>query len=495
MGAYLPLFVAIPLLGAALLIIIPRARFVSKCLLVGIPLTSLAFSIALLLEHAQTPVIAEQIGAWPAGIAIPFVSDTFSALMLATTSLLVLISALFAIASRDADERYFGPLVLVLSAGVSGALLTADLFNLFVFIELMFLPSCGLIIMRKGLRRLEAPRLYVSMNLITSAILVTGIGLVYAQTGTVNLAQLSGAAEESTMTAAAVGVIFIALGIKAAVFPVHGWLARTYPATSPVVTALFSGLHTKVAVYALYRIYAVMFEGAEKYLWLATAIFIVTMVVGAFGALGEKHLRSILAFHMVSQIGYILLGLALFGPLGIAAGIFYLIHHMIVKASLFFSAGAIEETYGSGDLKKLSGIARSNKVVAVAFFGAALSLAGIPPFSGFIAKYALLRAALDLSNIAAAIAIVAVSIITLMSMLKIWNTVFWDRPHLDDESNHENSDTKASSIKLALALPGLALALLSLFIGLNANVLMELSDRAAETLTNTQPYVEEVLSE
>ena len=496
MASLLPLFVAIPLLSAAVLIIFPGITFLSRALILLVPSFSLIYSVLLLNEHRSTPVIAEQIGGWPAGIAIPFVSDTFTALMLCTTSLLILACNYFSIASKDAEERYFAPLVLILSAGVAGALLTADLFNLFVFIELMFLPSCGLFIMRKGLKKLESPRLYVSVNLLTSAILVIGIALVYATTGTINIASLAGAATESTLTAAAVGVIFIALSIKAALLPMHGWLARTYPATSPVVSALFSGLHTKVAVYALYRLYAVIFDGTDRYLWFFTLLFAATMVTGAFGALGETTTRSILAFHMVSQIGYIMMGVALFGPLGLTAGIFYLIHHMIVKASLFLSVGAIEETYGTGRLSKLSGIAKSDPVVAVGFFCAALSLTGIPPFSGFIAKFTLLSAAIEKDNMVATVSIVAVSIITLVSMLKIWSTVFWTRQEAHEEVDQRSVDADTITrvrISKSLLAPGLILALVSLILGINADLLLGFAERAADSLINTELYIKAVL--
>jgi len=500
-GACLPLLIAAPLIFAAVLIIFPNAKMTGRAFILISPALTIAFSALLLVEHRTTPAIAEQIGAWPAGISVAFVSDTFTALMLLATSLVILTCAAFSIASQDSDERYFQPLFLILSAGVAGALLTADLFNLFVFIELMFLPSCGLIVMRKGLTKLESSRLYVTVNLLTSAILVVGIGLIYGSTGTVNLAQLAGTAKDSNLVAGAFGVVLIALSVKSAIFPTHGWLTRTYPSASPVISALFSGLHTKVAIFAMYRIYSVAFLGSDKYLWLFTVLFAITMLIGALGALGETHLRSIFAFHMVSQVGYILLGLALYSLVGLAAGIFYLVHHLIVKASLFLTAGAIEETFGTGRLSRLSGLAKSNKVAAIAFFMAAMSIAGLPPFSGFVAKFNLLSAALTEKNYLATTAIVIVSIITLMSMLKIWSSVFWDREQTYVVSEKLNSsDTltmvdTTTKIKTALIVPGLFLALVSLVIGLAPNALLDLSQRAASSLVNIEPWVKAVLGQ
>src|SRR5699024_697479 len=220
-------------------------------------------------------------------------------------------------------------------------------------------------------------------------------------------------------------VSIFALSIKASVVPVHGWLARAYPGTSPAITALFSGLHTKVAIYAIYRIYAVVYNGDTRFLWIGVVLFSLTMLIGVFGAVGEQTPRTILAFHMVSQIGYILLGVALFTELGLTAGIFYLLHHMIVKASLFLSVGAVEVRYGTDRLGAVTGVARRDPVLAIAFFIAALSLAGLPPFSGFVAKYSLILASIESGRVVAAAAVVVVGLITLLSMLKIWSGMFW----------------------------------------------------------------------
>lgn len=496
MNNALPIFIVIPLLGAALLIFTPRFRLLRHIIFIGVPLLSLLFSVLVLIE-AQQEILVSNIGGWPASASISFIADPFSALMLTATSMLILFSNIFATISKDSNERYFAPLVLILSAGVYGALLTADLFNLFVFIELMFLPSCGLVVMRKGLQRIGAARLYVNINLLTSSIFVVGVGFIYASTGTVNLAGLANAAANSEVVAVATGICLIALSVKAGLVPVHGWISRTYPATSPVVAALFSGLHTKVAVYAFYRIYSVMFGGDSELLYFLTIAFAVSMVVGALAALGETSIRSVLSFHMVSQIGYIMLGVALFGKLGLTAGIFYLIHHMIVKASMFFSTAAIEETYGSGYFKDISNLLKREPLIAIAFFAGAMSLSGIPPFSGFVAKFSLLTAAVDKNNVLAICAIILASIITLMAELRIWSKTFWPRQSSKDTLTTTNSaDMVATAQKTAsipIVLPGLLLASMSLFIGINADFLFELSSNAADSLINIEGYVQAVM--
>lgn len=514
MGSLLTLFIAVPLVVAGLLTMIgsrPRVLGTAMFVVLG---SALAGAITLVVNLRDGGVIADSVALWPFGIAIPFVADMFTALMLTVTLILTITCVVFAMASGRASSPMFAPLLLVLVAGVSGALLTADLFNLFVFIEVMLLPSYGLFVLAAPgsapLRQIAGARLYVTVNLLTSTIFLGGVGFVYGTAGTVNLGELAGAASEDSAVAIAMAICLFALSIKAAVVPVHGWLARSYPATSPAITALFSGLHTKVAIYAIYRLYAVVFEGDARFLWIGVAVFTATMVIGVLGAVGETTTRSILAFHMVSQIGYILMGVALFTGAGLTAGIFYLLHHMIVKASLFLSTGAIEERYGTGTIGHVWGITKREPWIAAAFFVAALSLAGIPPFSGFVAKLSLIIASIDAGQIVAVVAMLIVSIITLMSMLKIWSGVFWGRPPERVLQTHEEKDLPVAGstpgdgtavvldtgtkprIGFALAAPAVSLALLTIGLGLGAELLLGLSETAADGLLDTSAYVEAV---
>lgn len=510
-GSLLPLLVGVPLFAAGASTMLPyRDRLRAAVMLTTIA-GSMAGGIGLVVALADGSAVAHGVGSWPFGIAIPFAADMFTALMLTVTGLLTLTCTWFAIASGRAESRFFAPLVLVLLAGVNGALLTADLFNLFVFIEVMLLPSYGLFVLAAPgaapLRRIAGARLYATVNLLTSTVFLIGVGFVYGTAGTVNIAELAGAAREDETVAIAAAVCLFALGIKAAVVPVYGWLARAYPATSPAITALFSGLHTKVAIYAIYRIYAVVFDGDSRFLWVGVIVFSATMIIGVLGAVGESTARSILAFHMVSQIGYILLGVALFTELGLTAGIFYLLHHMIVKASLFLSAGAVEVRYGTDVLGQVSGIAKKEPIVAAAFFVAALSLAGIPPFSGFVAKLSLILAAQDVGEIAAVVVMILVSLITLLSMLKIWSGMFWGKAPPDAGPAAPASGRGAGGIATAapvitaapprigaaLAAPAVLLAVVTLGLGLGAELLLALSQTAAAGLLDPGVYIRAVI--
>ena len=496
--ALLPLWVAVPLVAAGLLVVLGRRiRLHAVVLTVVIAASTAAgaWLVWLFSPAGDLPAgaVAHGVGNWPFGVAIPLVADMFSALMLVVTGLLTLACTAFAYASGRAHHEYFAPLLLVLTAGVNGALLTGDLFNLFVFIEVMLLPSYGLYVLagpgRGVFRQVSGARLYVTVNLLTSTIFLAGVGFVYATAGTVNIAELAGKAQQDGMVAVSAAVVLLALGIKAAVVPVHGWLARAYPSTSPAITALFSGLHTKVAIYGIYRLYAMLFEGDARYLWVGTALFCLTMALGVMGAVGQSQSRSILAFHMISQIGYILLGLALFTELGLVAGVFYLLHHMIVKASLFLSTGAIEVTYGTDRLDRFTRVARREPLIAAAFFAAALSLAGIPPFSGFVAKFSLILAAVQDHQIAAVVVMVLVSVVTLLSMLKIWSGMFWGR---EPDAGEPAQGEQAPKVPLGLALPGVVLAGVTLCLGVGGQFLLGLSEVAVEGLMDVSVYVEAV---
>ena len=255
-------------------------------------------------------------------------ADAFSAVMIVTTMIVALMSNWFAIVVGETQSRYYAPLSLVLVTGVSGALLTADLFNFFVMIEVMLLPSYALLAVTGSWRRLGIGRMFVIVNLVTSAILVSGVGLVYASAGAVNLAVLQGAAAEDPRVALGVSVVLVALLIKAGVVPAYGWLPRAYPGTSAGVMALFAGLYTKVAVYAVLRIVYVAFApqhapydlATHPLTWVLGVLVVATMLVGAVGSLGENRLRGVLAFQMTAGVGHILVGVVLAFPAAVVAG-------------------------------------------------------------------------------------------------------------------------------------------------------------------------------
>lgn len=530
----LPLLVGIPLLVGGALFAVPglhRVRQIAGMATLG-GLT--AAGVMLVVLTADGSVIAHQIGLWPVGIAIPFAVDLFSALLLTVTGVITLMGTQYLIVTGHAREASSIPLLLVLAGGVAGALVTADLFNLFVFVEVMLLPSYGVLLVLSRRGSVAGARLFVTVNLLASTLFLAGVGLVYAVAGTVNLGELAGAADDPAVALAA-AIMLAGIAVKAAVFPVHGWLARTYTTATPAITAIFSAVHTKAAVYVIYRVYAVVFDGAEAWQPALLAIATVTAVVGALAALGEATMRSLLVFQMVSGIGVILLGVALFTPLALTAAIAYMIHHMISKASLFLTVGAIEETYGTGRIDQLGGLRTREPLITAAFVVGALSLVGLPPFSGFVAKVAVVLGAVEAGAVLVAVVVLGVSALALVAMLLVWAGVFNGKRNADVEQRaaaarirrreglldddpiaaavleaevadaldrHEPPrgaedddphDHRGTRIPVALALPGAQLALIVVTLGLGGELLLSLSQTAAAGLIDTGAYVAAVM--
>ncbi|MFV2086964.1 monovalent cation/H+ antiporter subunit D family protein [Micromonospora sp. LOL_021] len=509
MNAPLPLVcpIVLPLVVAGLLLAVPRRLTLHRIGWLGTGVAVLAQGGTLLAATRRGEVLTERIGGWPAGFAITLAADTFSALMVTVVALVVLLCGVFAIGSGDDRRPYLVPLALMTSAGAFGAFLTADLFNLFVLIEVMLVPSYVLLTAGAGRERTVAGRIYVTVNLLASTILLAGVGLVYAVAGTVDLGELAGSAGRDGALALAGTVVLLALAVKAAVVPLHGWLPRSYPYAPPVVTALFSGILTKVGGYAIVRIVAVVYDGAVDYRWVIGLAAAVTMVIGVLGALGETTMRSVLAFHMVSQIGYLLIGLAVFSPAALTAAIFFLVQYILVKAALFLCAGAVVVGYGTDQLDRLGGLATVHRLLALAFICAGLSLAGMPPFSGFLAKFLLLRAAVADGNYLIFAVAVLVSLGTLISMIKIWDLAFWGDPAPApvDPAGHPSASVNPAGhlpartaadvpprITTWLTAPAVLLAALTLLLGPAAQPLLGLAATAADGLIDPSAYVEAV---
>ncbi|GIJ25327.1 cation:proton antiporter [Micromonospora qiuiae] len=486
MNGLLLLPIAGPLLVAGGLLALPGRPPIHRTAALVTTAAVLVGAGALLVATADGAVLVLRIGGWPASVAIGLAADAFSALLVTVATLVVFCCLVSAAGSGDDRRPYFLPLVLVLSAGANGAFLTTDLFNLFVLIEVMLVPSYVLLSLNGGAGRGGAGRVYVATNLLGSTLLLAGVALVYGTTGTVGLGELAGTAHNDPAVAVAGGLVLLALAVKSALVPVHDWLPRTYSVASPVLVALFSGLLTKVGLYAVIRIYAMLYGGDPAYHWLLGAVALLSMVVGVLGALGENSMRRILTFHMVSQIGYLLLGLALFTAASLAATVYYLAQYVLVKAALFLCAAAVRADRGSDRLDGVGGLATRRPALALAFAAAALSLAGLPPFSGFLAKFLLLRAAAAAGAWLAMAVAVLVSLLTLLSMVKIWSALF--------TSGGPPPEAAAGRMRRSLVAPPLALAGLSLAAGLAAQPLLMLADTAAAGLRDPASYVRAVIA-
>ncbi|RBP64274.1 multisubunit sodium/proton antiporter MrpD subunit [Brevibacterium sanguinis] len=499
--AFLLLLIGIPLLASALSVLI-TSRTVDRVLLLAAPAIVGAGGVWLLVIHRDVPVIAHSVGGFVPGLAIPFVSDTFTALMLVLTSLTALVSCLFLISTGEDQYRFVPALILMMLTGVYGALLTGDLFNYFVFIEVMVLPAYALIAVTGTWRRLGVGRMYVIVNLLTSTFLLVGVGFVYGATGTVNLAFLAQMGTPTGQGALAIGVVLLSLVIKAGGAPFHGWLVRSYPNTSAGMMALFTGLHSKVALYAIYRVYTTVYGEPAPWAAVIVILAVVSILLGSLSGFGQNRVRNVFAFQMTAGVGHILLGVALVTSAALSAGAFYLIHHMITMCGLLLVIGAVEQTYGTGSFRKLSGLAGRERWATVLMILGLFSLIGLPPTSGLWGKVGLITAATADQSAAGwwlVAAIVLGSLVSLLALQRTWRNTFWGHPmqtYRPDSAETGRAPavpvTPDVRVPAKLLVPGTILIGLSVAIFLQPEILLEITGRAADGLLDHRAYVEAV---
>lgn len=463
-------------------------------------------SVFLLLQVNETGILKTQLGNWPAPYGITLVADLFSCLMVLSSGLVGIALMVYSLRGLDIARQTYGyyPLLLLLQMGISGACLTGDLFNLFVWFEVLLICCFVLIALGGTKAQLEGSIKYVTINLLASGFLLLGIATIYGIAGTLNMAELAVLVREPEINRSLItiaGIFFlVAFGIKAALFPLFFWLPASYHTPPIAISAFIAGLITKVGIYAMVRLFTLIFAlDLDFVLPLLLLISGFTMVIGVLGAAAQNDFRKILSFHIVSQIGYMVMGLAIFTPLAIAGSIFFIVHNILVKTNLFLISGVIAHRQRTFSLSKLGGVYLQQPFLALLFVIAAFSLAGIPPLSGFWGKFILVKAGIETENYAIVATSLGVSLITIFSMTKIWNAVFWKNrpqpvPAEEDETTKRFKPGLSDKItERLLYVPVVFLTLLILFIGLYAEPLVAISLKAAEQLLNTDLYINAVL--
>jgi multicomponent Na+:H+ antiporter subunit D len=488
--------IILPLAGGAAAILVrhnPGRSFYLALISAGLH----AISSGLLLYHIHLHgILATQIGNWSAPFGITLVADRLSAVMLMITAVVNLSVTIYS--KEDIDASLIGAgfycLFQILFCGICGSFLTGDIFNLYVWFEVMLMASFGLLVLGQSKPQLDSGVKYVTINLLSTLLFLAGIGLLYGLTGTLNLADLyekaPKIANRGLLTAIA-GLFLATFGIKGALFPLFFWLPAAYHTPPVSVSAVFSGLLTKVGIYALIRVFTLVFAVEMLYLYpLLLVMAALTMITGVLGAAAQNEFRRILSFHIISQVGYMVLGLALQTRLALAGTVFYLVHHIVVKTNLFLISGVVQRLQGSFELAQLGGLYRSNGRIAMLFFIPAFSLAGFPPLSGFWAKMILIRASLDIHQYWAAFVAAAVGLLTVYSMTKIWAEAFW-KPA--PQVNHAADPTFSPKSSAWLLIPIAVLALLTVMIGFGAEFVFKYAWQTAEQLDHPQYYVDAVL--
>jgi multicomponent Na+:H+ antiporter subunit D len=494
-----PLIVVLPVLGAGAAMALWRQVLVQQLLGAAVLATCLALSLVALVRVADDGPVAVHIGGWEAPVGITLVADVFSLLLLAVSLATLLAVFVFAVGQPRADKGafYFHSLYLVLAAGVSASFLTGDLFNLFVAFEVMLSASYVLLTLGGSRTQVRSGMTYVVINLLASTLLVSTIGLIYAATGSVNMAEVAVrlAGTPDGVRQALGALLLVTFGIKAAIFPLFFWLPDAYPTAPVSVTAVFAGLLTKIGVYAIIRTQTLLFPGDGTPSQLLLVVAALTMVVGVLGAIAQDDMKRILSFHIVSQIGYMLFGLALYSVAGVAGAVFFIVHQIPVKTALFLVNGMVEQLTGTAALHRLGGLLHRTPLTAGLFLLAALSLAGLPPFTGFVGKLALVQAGFAAEAWVVTGISLAVSVLTLFSMTKIWAGVFWGAPSEPPPRPEAHGDGP-------LRVPGLmgaatmGLVALTLALAVFAGPVWELSERAATDLLDPdRSYIGVVLGQ
>ncbi|MBX3025260.1 Na+/H+ antiporter subunit D [bacterium] len=485
--------ILIPFACAVASLLARRSLATQRLLSVAGSVALLAAGVALLASVRTHGMLVLQAGNWPAPSGITLAADLLSAIMVLLAGVMAVAVAVFALGSLDAERERFGyyPLFHVLLMGVCGAFLTGDLFNLYVWFEVMLIASFVLLVLGGERAQLEGGVKYVTLNLIASAVFLAAAGITYGTVGTLNFADL--AQRLPTLPGGGVArtlalLLLVAFGLKAAIFPLFFWLPASYHTPPVAVTTLFSGLLTKVGVYALIRVFTLAFPIDDGMRTLLLAVAGLTMVSGVLGAVAQQDMRRLLAFHVVSQIGYLIMGLGLASPLALAGAVFFLVHVTLAKSALFLVGGIAERLCGSFELARLGGLYRDHPWVSLLFLVPALALAGVPPLSGFWAKLLLIDAGLAGMYWAATATALGVSLLTLFSMTKIWAAAFWSpRP---DGVAPARLDRRAA---LLLGAPTAALALLTVAMGLAAEPAVALARQTAAQLLDPAVYVAAVL--
>ena len=486
--------IIIPFFTAILAILSWNNRHLKRAIGITGTILLLAASIALFVLVRQEGIQIVQVGNWQAPFGITLVADLFSSIMVLLAGLMGFVVGLYSVVNIDSERQSLGfyPLYHVLLMGVCGSFLTGDLFNMYVWFEVMLISSFVLMALGSERRQLEGAFKYVTLNLMASAVFLAALGILYGTAGTLNMADLSVRLYEApTGLVTTLAMMFlIAFGIKAALVPLFNWLPAAYHTPPTAVSAIFAGLLTKVGVYAIIRTYTLIFVQDQEYSHLIILVMAgLTMVVGVFGAASQFHFRRILSFHITSQIGYMIMGLALFTPLALAGAIFYIIHHIIVKTNLFLISGVTSWIGGSYQLKKLGGFYKMMPLFSLLFLIPALSLAGIPPLSGFWAKFTLIRAGLEEESYLIVAIALFVSLLTLYSMIKIWIYAFWDKQPAEME---RPLPTGKGQWFFRLA-PITILAVCTIVISLAAQPIFDISMDAANQLLDPSIYVQSVL--
>ena len=480
----------IPLLTGIILVFLRHYTKTQRVLSILSSIATVVVSLFILNQIQQEGILRLDFGGWLPPYGILFVADSFSMLLVVTTSIVTGILLIYAFSSigKKYEHMFFYPFVFFLVTGVNGSFLTGDLFNLYVCFEVMLLSSYVLITMGGRKVQLIESIKYVTINVLSSWFFLIGIAYLYGTVGTLNMAHLSVRIAEVGQgpLLTVISLIFlIVFSLKAGLL-LYFWLPGSYSAPPTVIAALFGALLTKVGIYAMFRIFTLIFYHEPVITHTAIGVMaILTMIGGSVGALAYNDIRKIVSYNVVIAVGFILAGLALQSEVAFQGAIYYLIHDMIVKALLFLVVGTMIYLTGKAKIEEMSGLIRNYPMLGWLFFITMLSLAGIPPLSGFIGKVFIGQGAIETGSFILLIVAFLSGIFVLYSLLRIFLNCFWGETIISEDDD--------VPLKKGMLVPCILLAIMTVAIGLGVEGLAPYVSDAARTLMNPEIYIDAVL--
>lgn len=490
---FLILPILIPFLTGVLLIFVAKNVMLQRWISGISGIITIVIS-AMLVQKVRTDGIQTlDVSNWKAPFGITLVSDMLSALLVLTTSIILFTCVIFSFKSigKEQEKYYFYAAMNFLAVGVIGAFTTGDIFNLFVFFEVLLMSSYVLLVHGGSKIQLRESLKYILVNVISSALFVITVAYLYSVVGTLNMAhisvRLSEIGQSGIITVIAV-LFLIVFGLKGAIFPLFFWLPGSYQAPPAPIMTLFGALLTKVGVYSIMRTYTLFFLGDTGYTHqLLSVLAILTVIVGVIGAIAYWDIKNILIYNIIVAVGVILFGVSVMTPESLTGSVFYLIHDMIIKAALFLLIGIVIAITGTSNLRKISGLIKRFPGFGWTFFIAALALAGIPPLSGFIGKVLIVQGGFKGEHYWGAGIVLLSSLLVLFSIMKIFINGFWGMP----QSYQGEEKVPVRTLLIAPVI----LVTLSVLYGAGSEFIYPYISQAAETLSNPSIYIDAVLKE
>lgn len=449
----------------------------------------------------QHGTLTLHMGNWKAPFGIALVADTLSSTLVMLTSFVGLAVTIFSSQTIIASRNKFGYFSILhfMIMGLSGAFLTGDIFNLYVWFEIIIISSFILLTIGGEKAQIEGAVKYFTLNMLASIIFLTGIALLYGLTGTLNmadLAQVIPTIENRSLVNVVALVFFVSFGIKSGIFPLYFWLPASYHTPPAAVSSLFGGILTKVGVYVMIRVFTLIFPIAKIDSEIIVIAAILTIISGGLGAIVQKDLIKVFSYFIICHIGFMIAGISMGTEMALLGAVFYMFHDIIVKSNLFMVGGVVQKITGTSDLEQTGGVLKQYPKLTLLFAIPLFSLVGIPPLSGFWPKLALIQAAYATGNYWVLDALLFGSFITLVVIAKVWNQVFAkDAPGTPKLKEFKYFSSFSKTERGALIIPIALLGILSLYIGFGAEHIQILASRIASELINVEMYCNAVLQQ